>query len=191
MAEIMMALTVNVEACDIVPVAMGSPVQLRGVANLLDDIVQYFPSPDKRKIAGINTKTNEIFEADYNFAKAKSMQVFKTIVDPFIGKYSMIKVCSGVIKNDDVLFNIDKEAEQRLNKLYVFEGSKPIEVPELHAGDIGAPGSLTRRVQEILSPQRRRRFAMEGLRCRHRIHISVIRQRKRAMKIRFPRLFPR
>ena len=141
-AEIMMALTVNVEACDIVPVAMGSPVQLRGVANLLDDIVQYFPSPDKRKIAGINTKTNEIFEADYNFAKAKSAQVFKTIVDPFIGKYSMIKVCSGVIKNDDVLFNIDKEAEQRLNKLYVFEGSKPIEVPELHAGDIGAIGKL-------------------------------------------------
>ncbi len=141
-AEIMMALTVNVNECDIVPVAMGSPVQLRGVSNLLDDIVQYFPSPDKRKIAGINTKTNEIFEADYNFAKAKSAQVFKTIVDPFIGKYSMIKVCSGVIKNDDVLFNIDKDAEQKLNKLYIFEGSKAVEVPELHAGDIGAIGKL-------------------------------------------------
>jgi len=141
-AEIMMALTVNVDAGDIVPVAMGSPVQLQGVSNLLDDIVQYFPSPDKRKVAGINTKTNEIFEADYNFAKAKTAQVFKTIVDPFIGKYSMIKVCSGVIKSDDVLYNIDKDTEQKLNKLYVFEGSKPIEVPELHAGDIGAIGKL-------------------------------------------------
>lgn len=141
-AEIMMALTVNVDECEIVPVAMGSPVELRGVSNLLDDIVQYFPSPDKRKIAGINLKTNEIFEADYNFAKAKSAQVFKTIVDPFIGKYSLIKVCSGVIKNDDVLFNVDKDAEQKLNKLYVFEGSKAIEVPELHAGDIGAIGKL-------------------------------------------------
>ena len=39
--EIMMALTQNVSSGDIVPVAMGSPVQLRGVANLLDDIVQY------------------------------------------------------------------------------------------------------------------------------------------------------
>lgn len=140
--EIMMALTVNVDECEIVPVAMGSPVQLRGVANLLDDIVQYFPSPNKRKIAGISTKTNEIFEADYNFAKAKSAQVFKTIVDPFIGKYSLIKVCSGVIKNDDALYNIDKDTEQKINKLYVFEGSKPIEVPELHAGDIGAIGKL-------------------------------------------------
>ena len=141
-AEIMMALTVNVNEGEIVPVAMGSPVQLQGVSNLLDDIVQYFPSPDKRTISGINTKTNEIFEADYNFAKAKSAQIFKTIVDPFIGKYSLMKVCSGVIKNDDVIYNIDKDAEQKLNKLYVFEGSKPIEVPELHAGDIGAIGKL-------------------------------------------------
>ncbi|MDD6065954.1 MAG: elongation factor G [Firmicutes bacterium] len=140
--EIMMALTQNVSGCDIVPVAMGSPIQLRGVSNLLDDIVQYFPSPDKRNVAGINTKTNEIFEANYDFAKSKSAQVFKTIVDPFIGKYSMIKVKSGVIKNDDTVFNIDKDAEQKLNKLYVFEGSKPIEVPELHAGDIGAIAKL-------------------------------------------------
>ena len=71
-----------------------------------------------------------------------SAQVFKTIVDPFIGKYSMIKVKSGVIKSDDVIFNIDKDAEQKLNKLYVFEGSKPIEIPELHAGDIGAIAKL-------------------------------------------------
>lgn len=141
-AEIMMALTANVADCEIVPVAMGSPVELRGVSNLLDDIVQYFPSPDKRSVAGINTKTNEIFEANYGFAKAKSAQVFKTIVDPFIGKYSMIKVKSGVIKNDDVIYNIDKDVEQKLNKLYVFEGNKPIEVPELHAGDIGAIGKL-------------------------------------------------
>lgn len=141
-AEIMMALTANVDDCEIVPVAMGSPVELRGVANLLDDIVQYFPSPDKRKTAGVNTKTNEIFEADYDFAKAKSAQVFKTIVDPFIGKYSLIKVCSGVIKNDDTLYNVDKDTEQKINKLYVFEGSKPVEVSELHAGDIGAIGKL-------------------------------------------------
>mgnify|MGYP002237656531 FL=1 len=108
MHEIMMALTQNVSSGDIVPVAMGSPVQLRGVANLLDDIVQYFPSPDKRSVAGINTKTNEIFEANYDFAKAKSAQVFKTIVDPFIGKYSMIKVKSGVIKSDDVISILTK-----------------------------------------------------------------------------------
>lgn len=141
-AEIMMALTMNVADCEIVPVAMGAPTEMRGVANLLDDIVQYFPSPNKRKVAGVNANTNEIFEADFDFSKAKSAQIFKTIVDPFIGKYSLVKVCSGVLKNDDTLYNIDKEAEQRLGKLYVFEGSKPVEVSELHAGDIGAIGKL-------------------------------------------------
>ena len=141
-AEIMAALTMNVDDCSIIPVAMGSPVNFQGVLNLLDDIVQYFPSPDKRKIAGINMKTSEIYEANYDFAKAKSAFVFKTIVDPFIGKYSLVKVASGVIKNDDLLYNVNRDAEVKLNKLYVMEGSKPIEVPELHAGDIGAIGKL-------------------------------------------------
>ena len=141
-AEIMAALTMNVDECSIVPVAMGSPVNFQGVINLLDDIVQYFPSPDKRTIAGINMKTSEIYEANYDFAKAKSAFVFKTIVDPFIGKYSLVKVASGVIKNDDLLYNVNRDEEVKLNKLYVMEGSKPIEVPELHAGDIGAIGKL-------------------------------------------------
>ena len=140
--EIMAALTVNVSDCSIVPIAMGSAVNMQGVINLLDDMVQYFPSPDKRKIAGINTKTNEIYQADYDFAKSKSAFVFKTIVDPFIGKYTLVKVASGVIKNDDTLYNVNRESEVKLNKLYVMEGSKPIEVPELHAGDIGAIGKL-------------------------------------------------
>ena len=140
--EIMAALTVNVDDGSIVPVAMGSPVNFQGVINLLDDIVQYFPSPDKRKIAGINMKTSEIYEANYDFAKAKSAFVFKTIVDPFIGKYSLIKVASGVIKNDDLLYNVNRDEEVKLNKLYVMEGSKPVEIAELHAGDIGAIGKL-------------------------------------------------
>ncbi len=92
--------------------------------------------------AGIAQKTNEIFEANYDFAKAKSAYVFKTIVDPFLGKYSLIKVCSGVIKSDDTLLNVEKEEQKSGNKLYVMEGSKPIEVPELYAGDIGAIAKL-------------------------------------------------
>lgn len=53
----------------------------------------------------------------------KSAYVWKTIADPFLGKYSLIKVCSGVIKSDDTLLNVEKGEEERLNKLYVLEGS--------------------------------------------------------------------
>lgn len=140
--EVSAALATNVQDASIVPVCMGSPINLRGVSNLLDDICGYFPSPDKRSCNGISQKTNEIFEANYDFAKAKSAYVWKTIADPFLGKYSLIKVVSGVIKSDDTLLNVEKGEEERLNKLYVLEGSKPIEVPELHAGDIGAIAKL-------------------------------------------------
>ena len=140
--EVSAALAANVQDASIVPVCMGSPINLRGVSNLLDDICGYFPSPDKRSCNGIAQKTNEIFEANYDFTKVKSAYVWKTIADPFLGKYSLIKVCSGVIKSDDTLLNVEKGEEERLNKLYVLEGSKPIEVPELHAGDIGAIAKL-------------------------------------------------
>ena len=140
--EIRSAMRVEVMDGSIVPVAMGSNIQAQGVANLLSDIVRFFPSPDKRECAGFNRKTNEIFEANYNFAKAKSAYVFKTMVDPFIGKYSFVKVCSGVLKGDDVLYNAVTESEEKPGKLYVMNGNKPVEVEELHAGDIGAMAKL-------------------------------------------------
>ena len=65
-----------------------------------------------RSCNGIAQKTNEIFEANYDFAKAKSAYVFKTIADPFLGKYSLIKVCSGVLKSDDTLLQC-RERNQR------------------------------------------------------------------------------
>lgn len=140
--EIRAAMRMQVMDGSIVPVAMGSNIQAQGVANLLSDIVRFFPSPDKRECAGFNRKTNEIFEANYNFAKAKSAYVFKTMIDPFIGKYSFVKVCSGVLKGDDVLYNAVAETEEKPGKLYVMSGNKPIEVEELHAGDIGAIAKL-------------------------------------------------
>ena len=140
--EIRSAMRTEVMDGDIVPVAMGSNVQAQGVANLLSDIVRFFPSPDNRSCAGINRKTNEIFEGNYDFAKAKSAYVFKTMVDPFIGKYSFIKVCSGVLKGDDTLYNGDSDAEAKLGKIYTMVGNKPTEVSELFAGDIGAIAKL-------------------------------------------------
>ncbi len=141
--EIRAALRNNVVDGSIVPISMGSSILCQGVYTLLDDIVKYMPSPENREIAGINLKTNEIYEANYDFAKAKSAYIFKTIVDPYIGKYSLIKVCSGVIKTDDQLYNKDKDIDEKIGKLYVLQGNKPIEVPELHAGDIGALAKLT------------------------------------------------
>ena len=136
--EIRSALRANVIDGSIVPVLMGSNILARGMYTLMSDIIKYFPSPEKRQCAGINTKTNEVYNADYDFAKPKSAYVFKTIVDPYIGKYSLIKVNSGVLKTDDVLYNYHRDFEEKAGRLYLLRGTKTIEVKELHAGDIGA-----------------------------------------------------
>ena len=141
-AEIGAALAANVESGDMVPVCMGSPINLQGVKILLDDIVTYFPDPSKRKRSGLERGTNNTFDANYNFALSKTATVWKTIADPFLGKYSLIKVCSGVIKPQDTLYNVTRDSEEKIGKLYVMCGSKPIEVSELHAGDIGAIAKL-------------------------------------------------
>ncbi|MCR4902276.1 MAG: elongation factor G [Butyrivibrio sp.] len=137
-AEIRAALRSNVCDGTIVPVEMGSNILCQGVYTLMDDIVKYMPSPENRKMAGINMNTNEIFEANFDFSKPKTAFVFKTMIDPFIGKYSMIKVRSGVIKTDDTLYDSNKDIEMKIGKLYILQGNKPTEVPELHAGDLGA-----------------------------------------------------
>ena len=142
-AEIRSALRTNIIDGSVVPMTMGSSLLCYGIYTLLDDIVKYFPSPENCKIAGISMKTNEIFSADFDFAKAKSAFIFKTIVDPFIGKYSLIKVCSGVFKADDMIYNVDKDIEEKVSKLYTLQGNKPVEVSELHAGDIGAIPKLS------------------------------------------------
>ncbi|MCL2050237.1 MAG: elongation factor G [Lachnospiraceae bacterium] len=141
--EIRAAMRTNVNDCNIVPMTMGSNTLCQGVFALLDDIVKYMPSPENREVAGINNKTGEIFAANHDFSKAKSAYVFKTIVDPFIGKYSLIKVNSGVLKTDDMLYNESTDIEEKCGKLYVLLGNKPLEVKELHAGDIGALAKLT------------------------------------------------
>lgn len=141
--EIRQALRANVADAGIMPVMMGANTLARGIYTLMVDIVKYLPSPEKRSCSGINAKTNEIFNADYDFSKPKSAYVWKTIADPFIGKYSLIKVNSGVLKTDDVLYNHHKGIEEKIGKLYVMRGNKPEETKELHAGDIGALAKLT------------------------------------------------
>ena len=143
MVEIENAIRTSVGAGDMVPILCGSGVQARGAFALLQAIDKYFPSPNKGVITGMSKKTGTTFFADYDANKDFSARVFKTIADPFIGKFSLIKVCSGVLKSDAVIYNTNKETEEKLSRLYVLRGKEQIEVKELYAGDIGAIGKLS------------------------------------------------
>ena len=122
---------------------MGSGINCQGFNALLNAIARYFPSPDKGECVGVDVSNGEHFTAKYNDEVSLSARVFKTIVDPFIGKYSLMKVCTGTLKPDSTLYNVNKDAEEKIAKVYVLRGKDVIEVPELRAGDIGAVAKLS------------------------------------------------
>ena len=140
--EIAEAVRTNILDGSVIPVECGISTQCSGVENVLDDIVRYMPTPAGRSISGTNAKTGDAFEAKFDDAQPKSAFIFKTIVDPFIGRYSLIKVCSGVFKADETVYDTGLESELRLGKLYIMMGNKTSEIAELHAGDIGAVAKL-------------------------------------------------
>ena len=142
--EIYTAVQTNVCQGNIVPVMMGSGINCQGFHALLNAIDRYFPSPDEAgECIGVDVSNGERFTAKYNDEVSLSAKVFKTVVDPFIGKYSLMKICTGVLKPDSTIYNVNKDAEEKIAKVYVLRGKEVIEVPELKAGDIGAVAKLT------------------------------------------------
>ncbi len=142
--EISQALRNNVHDSTIVPVLMGSGLNAQGSNMLLQAIVKYFPSPDQLSISGKNSDTGEVFEANYDENLPMTAKVFKSISDPFIGKFSFVKVCSGVLKADSTIYNTSSHEDEKVSRLYVLRGKDQIEVSELYAGDIGAIGRLNK-----------------------------------------------
>lgn len=144
--EISLALRNNVTDGTLVPVLMGSGLYAQGATMLLQAIEKYFPAPDKSEVSGINYKTSEAFKTGFDEKQPMTAKVFKTIADPFIGKFSLIKVCSGILRSDSQIYNVDKDTEEKISRLYILRGKEQIEVNELRAGDIGAIGKLSNTV---------------------------------------------
>lgn len=141
--EIYTAIQTHVCQGNIVPVLMGSGINCQGFSALLNAIDRYFPSPEEAgECIGVDVSNGERFVAKYNDSVSLSAKVFKTVVDPFIGKYSLLKICTGVLKPDSTIYNVNKDAEEKVAKIYLLRGKDVIEVPELRAGDIGAVAKL-------------------------------------------------
>lgn len=119
--EISGALRAHVIEGDIVPVMMGSGINCQGFKVLLQVIDKYFPAPNHFECIGVDVSTGERFTAKYNDDVSLSARVFKTIVDPFIGKYSLMKICTGTLKGDTVVYNVNKDAEEKIGKVYVMQ----------------------------------------------------------------------
>lgn len=136
--EIAMGLRIGVRNGDIHPVYCGSAVKQTGIERLLDLITEFFPSyAEKGRVQAVNAKGDSI-DMETNENEALSAFVFKTIVDPFVGKISYLKVMSGVMNSDSQVYNSKKDVLEKVGTIYVINGKYQIGVGKLFTGDIGA-----------------------------------------------------
>ena len=132
----------------IFPVLFSSGLANMALDHLLDFIKAYTPSPAARAPIAIRNPSIET-EAEASAPTRKiadseplALMVFKTMSDPFSGRISFFKVISGVVKNDATVENYTRRGQERLSHLSIMQGRKAVEVPELHAGDLGAVAKL-------------------------------------------------
>ncbi|MGJ0847561.1 elongation factor G [Tissierella praeacuta DSM 18095] len=126
---------------DLVPLIVGSAEKAIGCDFLLEIIERYIPSPKEIGIVKGMKEDNEI-ERKIDVNEPFSGIVFKTIIDPFVGKLTLFKVVSGKITKDMELYNSTKDKVEKLGGLFVLRGKNQIEVSEIQAGDIGATAKL-------------------------------------------------
>ncbi|MBN2222001.1 MAG: elongation factor G, partial [Vallitaleaceae bacterium] len=142
--EIQSAIHKGVVDKNIVPVLCGSGIDTTGVQVLMSAINRYMPAPKEEhtEVIGKNPNTDEEIHVICDKEYPASAFVFKTIIDPYIGKVSLFRVYSGIIKKDDILLNASKDEIEKIPHIYLLRGKEQIEVDEIQAGDIGAFAKL-------------------------------------------------
>jgi elongation factor G len=128
----------------IFPVLFSSGLANMALDHLLDFLKAYAPAPTERApIAGTPPAPDaEAPTRKIDDAGPVTAIVFKTMSDPFAGRITFFKVIGGIVKNDATLENYTRRSQEKLSHLSIMQGRKAVEVPELHAGDLGAVGKL-------------------------------------------------
>lgn len=128
---------------NVIPVMAGSALQNKGVINLMNEIVKYLPEAAERaEVPATDLQKDSVIGIACNEDAPFAAQVFKTAVDPFVGKLNYLRVCRGVLKTGMTVLNPNTNTEERINTIYLVCGKKQVPVTELRAGDIGAVNKL-------------------------------------------------
>jgi elongation factor G len=141
--EIKRAIRKGTISLQFVPVLMGASFRNKGVHPLLDAIVDFLPSPpDIPPVVGYHPRTMESETRKASDAEPFSALVFKIMTDPFIGSLAYFRVYSGKAKIGSVLYNSNKDEEERVSRLLEMHANKRKELKEVYAGDIAALASM-------------------------------------------------
>ena len=141
--EIIHGIRLGIASVNTIPVMAGSALQNRGVINLLNEIVAYMPQANERtNTLATDLAADKVVNIQPDPAAPLAAQVFKTVIDPYSGKLSYLKVFRGALKSGSTVWNANAEREERIGQVYVLRGKKTEPVSELSAGDIGAVNKL-------------------------------------------------
>ncbi len=121
--ELAGALAKGIADASVFPVLCGSAVKLIGVDRLARFVVEEGPEP-------------RVGEGD------TAAVVFKTVVDPYVGRVNLFRVLQGTVKHDDTLVNGRTVADERLHQLTTMRGKEQEPVEEVPAGDLAAVAKL-------------------------------------------------
>lgn len=143
--EIHEGLRKGVVAGDVVPVVVGSSTLGVGIHTLLEMIYDYLPTPVEMtggEFVGKNPDTEKPEVRKASDDEHLSAFIFKTFVDPFVGKISLFKVYSGVFRKDTELLNANKDENEKIGSLFFLRGKGQTNLDYVSAGDIGATSKL-------------------------------------------------
>jgi elongation factor G len=140
--ELESALAQGVISGSVFPVLCGSAVRLIGVDRLADFICEIGPSPQQRPPRLVEGG-GQMHEVGSDPAGSPLAYVFKTLVDPYVGKLSLFKVLSGTLRSDSVLTNPRSHSEERLHALFTLRGKEHLSLQEVPAGDVAAVAKLS------------------------------------------------
>jgi elongation factor G len=137
------ALKAGIRTAKFIPVACSAGAKNVGTVQLLDFIIENFPSPaDMPAVQATKADSKEVIELPANPSGPLAALVFKTMADPFVGKLTIFKVYSGTMKADTSVWNVNKGRTERITTLFTPRGKKQENVTELVAGDIGSVAKL-------------------------------------------------
>jgi len=140
-AELEKTMARGVAEATVFPVVCGSATRRIAVDRLASFVCEIGPSPLDRPALQVSA-AGGTHPVPCDPAAPPLAHVFKTFVDPYVGKVSLFKVLSGTIRTDETLLNSRTRSEERLHALFGLRGKEHFELSEVVAGDIGAVAKL-------------------------------------------------
>jgi elongation factor G len=139
-------LTMGMLERKLVPVLCGSATRNVGTTALLDAVLRLFPSPSVRASlhphVGQQPQTHDEDQRKSDPHDPFSAFVFKTTIDPFMGRLSFVRVLSGSLHADSGFYNASRQTKEKGGHLFFSIGKKHHQIDQVRAGDIVAIGKL-------------------------------------------------